>query len=220
MGFFDLPEHDPEDDDLEPDEDEEFDDGRPGPWVGGVVPVELLIAQSEEAAVTVSRIVAYPDGFELTVNSYLRRSVRRARRRRHHPMMWHDYGEPGEPIPEEFLRIGVAWPDGGRATNLEQWGRLWPDATEPAHGLEEHGGGGSTEEYSHEFWAWPLPDGGPLRIVVEWPAFGIPETAVAVDADLIAKGAARARSVWPEDADGRSHLSRAAVLRVAREEAP
>lgn len=102
----------------------------------GVVPVELVVARSDEAAVVVSRIGAYPDGFELTVNSYRRRSVKWTRQHRvHHPMMRPDMGEPGEPLPDELLRFGLAWPDGGRATNLDGWGRSWPDATEPAHGL-------------------------------------------------------------------------------------
>ena len=214
MGFFDLPERDPEEEDLElEDEQDELEGSRPAAWIGGVVPVELLVARSEEAAVTAGRILAYPDGFELTVNSYLHRSVTgRRRRNRHHPFMWQHMAEPGEPLPEDLLRIGLAWPDGGRATNVDAWGRSWPDATEPAHGLDEHGGGGSDWSYSHEFWAWPVPEAGPLRVVVEWPAFGIAETSTEIDGRLIADAAARARPVWPEDAGRASHFARVGVM--------
>jgi hypothetical protein len=132
-------------------------------------------------------------------------------------MMWHDMGEPGDPIPGELLRFGLTWPDGGRATNLDDWGRSWPDATEPAHGLESHSGGGSDREYSQEYWAWPLPGSGPLGLVVEWPAFGIDETTASVDGDLLLAAAARARPVWPDDISRASHLSRGAVMRAARE---
>lgn len=175
MGFFDLPDREPDDDELDVDDQEDSFDGlRPGAWVAGVVPLELVVARSDQAAVVVSRISAYPDGFELTVNSHLRRTVKRTRRHRaYHPMMWHGMAEPGEPLPDELLRFGLAWPDGGRATTLDGWDRSWPDATEPAHGLESHSGSGSDHEYSEEYWAWPLPGPGPLEFVVEWPAFDI-----------------------------------------------
>jgi hypothetical protein len=218
VGFFDLPEPDPGED-LEIDEDDDgVTDLRPARWVGGVVPVELVIARSDEAAVVASRVSAYPDGFELTLVSFLSSSVKPRRRRNlHHPMMWHDTGEPGEPLPDELLRFGLQWPDGGRATNLDGWGRSWPDATEPAHGLESRGGSGSGHEYAEEFWAWPLPADGSLGLLVEWPAFGIGETRSTIEASLFVAAADRARPVWPEDASPVTHLSRGAVMRSMQE---
>lgn len=217
MGFFDLPALEPDDDELDGDDDEDYEGMRPAAWIPGVVPVELLLARSDEAAVVLSRLSAFPDGVEFSVNSYLRRSVKRSRRARlHHPMMWHGIAEPGEPIPPEILRFGVAWPDGGRATNIGDWGRSWPDATEPGHGLDSHGGGGSDREYSQQYWAWPLPAAGPLRFVVEWPAFGIEETTASIDGELLVEAAARARPVWADDAGMASHLSAVTVMRTVR----
>jgi hypothetical protein len=219
MGFFDLPEREPDDDESDNDDEEDGIEGlRPAAWIAGVVPMELVIARSDQAAVVVSRVSAYPDGFELTVSSYLHRSVKRTRRRRvHHPMMWHDMGEPGEPLPDELLRFGLEWPDGGRVTNLDPWGHSWPDATEPAHGLESRSGRGSADEYSQEYWAWPLPGPGPLSLVVEWPAFDIVETATSMDGSLLIEAAARAKPVWHEDAGRDSHVSRGAVIRSAQQ---
>lgn len=220
MGFFDLPDPGPDDDELDEgdDDDDGFGDLRPSAWVPGVVPVELVVARSEQAAVVVSRIAAYPDGFELTVHSYLHRSVKRRRSARiHHPMMWHDMGGSGEPIPDQLLRFGLAWPDGGRATNLDDWGRSWPDATEAAHGLESHSGGGSDHEYLQEYWAWPLPGSGPLAFVVEWPAFGIGETTATIDGDQLSDAATRSHPIWPEDAGRASHAARWAMMRAAHE---
>lgn len=220
MGFFDLPDREPDDDELDVDDEEEgFADRWPGAWIAGVVPVELVVARSDRAAVVVTRISAYPDGFELTMSSYLHRSVKRTRRQHlHHPMMWDDIGEPGEPLPDELLRFGLMWPDGGRATNLDGWGRSWPDATEPAHGLESHSGSGSDREYSQEYWAWPLPGAGPLEMVAEWPAFGIDESKASVDGALLVAAAGRAQPVWPEDAGRLSHVSRLALMRAAHED--
>lgn len=215
MGFFELPERDPEEDDLEP--DDPYDIPRAAPWIAGIVPLELVVARSDEAAVVASRIAAHPDGFELTLNSYIRPSASRRRLRRHHPMWSHDL-DPSDPIPDTFLRFGLAWPDGGRATNLDRWGRPWhdADATEPEHSLEEQGGGGSDDEYTEQYWCRPLPTEGELHLVVEWPAYGIPETSAALDAALFTEAAARARPVWEDDVDTPSHVSRSAVLRALR----
>ena len=219
MGFFDLPERDPDEDDLElDDEDDGFDELRPAPWTAGVVPIELVVARSDEAAVVVTGLRAYPDGFDLTVDTYIHRP--RPRRRRgglyHHPMVFHGRDDDDDSLPGELLRFGLAWPDGGRATNIDQWGRCWPDATEPAHGLEERGGGGSELHYRHDYWAWPLPVGGPLRCVVEWPEFGIAETSAEIDGALITDAAARARPVWPDDAGRAAHIARSTVFRTVR----
>jgi hypothetical protein len=216
MGFFDLPGLEPEDDELD-DDDDGYEGARPAAWIAGVVPVALIVARSDEAAVALSHLAAFPDGFEFTVNSYLHRSVKRSRRAHlHHPMMWHGMVEPGGLMPDEILRFGVAWPDGGRATNLGDWGRSWPDATEPAHGLDSCSGGGSDREYSQQYWAWPLPATGPLRFVVEWPAFGIDETTVTIGGELLVEAATRAQPIWSEDAGMTSHVSRAAVIRTVR----
>jgi hypothetical protein len=214
MGFFQLPE--PTDDDrFAEDDDDEFDDPT-AHWVGGVVPVEVVVARSDKAAVVVRGIVAYPDGFAFTLESFLHRSVRR-RRRGHRPFpVFGQWSDEDETIGDEMLRFGVSWPDGGRATNLDYWGPGWPDATEPAHGLEEGSGGGSDRHYSWEYWAWPLPTDGELQFVCEWPAYGIPESFAPVDATVFVEAATRAFPVWPDDAGRASHLTRSAMFRAVR----
>ena len=91
VGFFDLPDAEPDEDDDYDDEDA-FDGMRPAAWAAGVVPIELVIAKSEQAAVVVRQMAIYPDGFDLTVQSHLHRSVRPGRSR--HWMMWHHDAEP------------------------------------------------------------------------------------------------------------------------------
>ena len=210
MGFFDRPEPVAEDD------VEEGDDPRPGPWLAGSVLGDLVVARNDRAAVVVSRVGAVPDGFEFTIVSYLHRSVPRRRRIGH--VMWHHQAASDDPIPDRLLRVGVAWPDGGRATNLDGWGRQpWADATEPSYGLEMHGGGGSDLEHSQQYWAWPLPADGEVRIVVEWPAYGITESAVSLDAAALREAASRAHPVWAEDADGPSLMTRWAHMRLVRQ---
>jgi hypothetical protein len=49
-----------------------------------------------------------------------------------------------------------------------------------------------------DVWVWGLPPPGPLAFVCEWPARGIPETRVEIDAGLVLEAAARAVAIWPE----------------------
>ena len=81
MGFFDRPEPVGSDEDDD-DRDDPMEDLEPGPWIAGVVPVELLIAQSDEAVVLINRMSAFPDGLELWLQSYTRRAARGDRRSR------------------------------------------------------------------------------------------------------------------------------------------
>jgi len=214
MGFFQIPDPSEDDDVVAEEDDNEYEDPT-AHWVGGVVPVELVVARSEQAAVVVRGIVAYPDGFNFTLEACLHRSVKLGRRRRpfHASGRWDD---DGGPLGDEVLRFGISWPDGGRATNLDYWGRGWADATEPAHGMEEGSGGGSDRHYSWEYWAWPLPAEGPLQFVCEWPAYQIPETFAAVDGEVLNEAASRAFPIWPDDAGRASHLTRGAFFRAAR----
>jgi hypothetical protein len=182
----------------------------PAVYVGGVIPLEVLLARSGKAAVAVRGLIAYPDGFEFSLCTWLHPTVAARRRRsRHLPMVLGPWEvEPGEELPPEFLRFGVQFPDGATATNLDdgQW-RLSPDATEPLHGLESHSGGGTDLEYSQTYWAWPLPGPGDFSFVVEWPAYDIAEAQYRLDTELVRVAAERARPVWPE-LTGPTHLTR------------
>ena len=190
MGFFVVP--DPEDEDLEPEDD------RPdhAVWIAGHVSFEALVARTDAAAVAIHGFSVYPDAFEFTIDTYVRESPSGERFHRFH-------GPPELHDAAERLHVGLLWADGGRATNLDGWG--WPDATEPAHGLRESGGGGSDRQYSQSYSAWPTPTADGLQLVVEWPEFDIDDTYLALPAADIAAAAERAHAVWEDEA----HLPRA-----------
>lgn len=208
-GFFDRP-PDPEN---EGDTDDWFEDDEPQPalYLGGVVPLEAIVARSETAAVALRGLIAYPDGFELTVSSWTRPQSPRERRRsrRWRPAFLGPMDlEPGEEIPAELLRFGVQFPDEASVTNLDAapW-RLSADATEPAHGLEPRSAEGSEHEFSQVYWIWPLPEPGTLSFVTEWPAFGITESRYDLAGELVREAAGRAQPVWP-DLTGPIHITR------------
>jgi hypothetical protein len=221
MPFFERPEPPPEDEDIEDDDDVDVLD-ETNRYLGGVVPLELLLARSDSAAVAIRGVVAYPDGFELSVVTFTRRRPEGMRRRRRFgrrpmfmdPFELYDEDDGGE-IPPEFLRFGIEFPDGARVSNLTSPWPISADATEPMHGLEPHSGGGSDTEYTQEFWAWPLPQEGTVAFVCEWPAHEISETQAQVDGELFVEAAARAIPVWSDSSGTNTHVTRAAMMRRA-----
>jgi hypothetical protein len=98
-------------------------------------------------------------------------------------------------VDEHTFRFGVEFADGRRATNL-----VVPraaDGEEPAGPvLMLHGGGGAYRQTEIDYWLWPLPPPGRMRVVCEWPAYGIAETSVELDATELVDAASRARPVW------------------------
>lgn len=88
--------------------------------------------------------------------------------------------------------------DGGKATNIGSE-RNWPDATDPAHGMQTHSGSSSSGEAEQRFSVWPVPAAGDIVFVCEWPAHGIAESRLTLDGDQLRAAAARARPVWPDE---------------------
>jgi hypothetical protein len=100
----------------------------------------------------------------------------------------------------EFVRFGVQFPDGAKVTNFDYSWPPSPDATEPMHGMDSGAGGGSDSDASQQFWIWPIPETGDLTLVCEWPAYGIPESRLTIDGDVIRDAAARSLPVWADQA--------------------
>jgi len=103
-----------------------------------------------------------------------------------------------EPLPDEFLRLGLRFSDGRAATNVSP--PFWSPEVEPAGLLLlADGGGGGARRYDMTYWVWPLPPSGLVTFVCEWPAFGIEESRADIDAQFILQAAARATPLWPEN---------------------
>lgn len=123
----------------------------------------------------------------------------------HHTRHRRRRGEPWP--PPEVLRFGVAWPDGRRATTVDDRG--WPHGPggpeQPDGPLLSHrGGGGGGGNWSSSLWLWPLPPPGTIDFVCEWPSEQLPETRVTVDTAPLLEAATRAETLWPEDDGGGS----------------
>jgi hypothetical protein len=162
-----------------------------------VVPIEREVARSAEAVVAVSSIAVYPNGFEFTLFAVLR--VARRGGPGAHAGHWL---EPDQPPPAKFLRVGVQFSDGRRVTNLNRLPAATddaPDATPQPKMMG--GGGGGRRQFEGTYYVWPLPPSGTLSVVCEWPAYGIDESRIEVDAQTLIDASARSIQLWPDDDD-------------------
>jgi hypothetical protein len=162
----------------------------------GIVPIEHVLAQTERVAVCVTRLAAYPTGFELDLLAMITPDEDDF-----DPILFHRHAllrsRRVDELPPEILRFGVQFADGSRATNTGAFQREQQRPTPPVmHQAGGHGGGG---QWRHTYWVWPLPSPGSLTLVCEWPAMNIALTEYELDARLILDGAERAQVIFSDE---------------------
>jgi hypothetical protein len=103
-------------------------------------------------------------------------------------------------VTEKFLRFGVEFSDGRRATNLDEItrDRRAADSHPPAIYLSGRGHchgplGGLTA------WISPLPPQGSLGVLTEWPAVGLSLTRTEIQAEPIIEASRRSERFWDDD---------------------
>jgi hypothetical protein len=171
--------------------------GPPRAVVPGVVPVERIVARSDDVVVYLSGFWAYPAGFEVQVRVLVEDEENEL-----DPFSFADDGESARQgrIPPGKLRIGFEFADGSKVTNTgddfaEDWaGASWPMSPKMSSTV---GRGGRRNRLAAGFWVWPLPPEGRLIFACEWPAAKIPLTRAAFDADQVIEAAQRARELLP-----------------------
>jgi len=173
---------------------------KPEAVIPGVVTAQFLLARTEATAIAITGLSAYPTGFGFVLTAALRREDRRGQAFRH-GLHSHWPGDTSEPLPDEFLRLGVRFADGSVATNLDRRALPPPNADPAGPILRPDGGGGGGRRYDMHYWVWPLPPPGPLTFVCQWPAHEIPESHAETDAQQILDAAGRAIRLWPDDGD-------------------
>lgn len=173
--------------------------GPPENELGVAVPVRRVLFRSDDLAIAVLGVVAFSNGVEFQV--VMRRRELAEEPNLMHVHMHRRHARGGELAPEVF-RFGVEYPDGRKATNLG-----FPSGPEEPAGpvLMERGGGGGGRSWNFGYWLWPLPPPGPLRVVVEWPAMGVPLTDVELDGAALVAVAAEVDVLWPGDGPSSSH---------------
>ena len=169
--------------------------GPPSDILGHHAPIERFVARTRHAVVALQQVVAYPQGCLLTLHIAARRGSLPA-------SAWERLN-PGWPAGETDLRFGIRFPDGTRATTVDNafpgWSRP-TDRPEPPMLVDAGGGSsGSDRRYRSDrsFWLWPLPPPVPFELVIAWQTMGIAPTATTIDGSAIAHAAAHAQPYWP-----------------------
>jgi hypothetical protein len=170
--------------------------GAPSGTLPGVVAVERVLARTARVAVCVTRLAAYPAGFEfelVTMSADDEHGLDPMMLHRHRGM----HRGAGDDIPPEMLRLGVQFADGSKATNTAGFQH---DRNAPAGPvMHPGGGGGGGGSWRQTQWVWPLPPPGPVTLVCEWPAMNIPLTRTELDAQMILDAAARAQVIFSDE---------------------
>jgi hypothetical protein len=170
---------------------------QPDAVIPGSVPGELLLIRTEEVAVAIGGICAYPNGFEFTAH------VRRRGGGDVNVLGWNDpfdrFGRRGPQASGDVLRLGLLYADGRRGATTGG-PRFLPD--DPEHlFLMPGSSGGSPRRLDGKFWVHPLPPDGPVTFVAAWPEYGAAETRAEPDGTAIRAAAGRAVMLWLEETE-------------------
>jgi hypothetical protein len=170
--------------------------------VPGVAPVELVLARTAERAIGLTGIRAYPNGFACTLHLRLREVIPGEQSLFGMFGMFDMLGEldPAGELGDYYLRLGVGFADGRKATNLDRRRDVedGPPPDPPALRLTRWEGYDILSQ-EVDLWVWGLPPPGPLAFVCQWPARRIPESRVEIDAALVLEAARRAEAIWPDE---------------------
>jgi hypothetical protein len=150
-----------------------------------------ILGRSDRAAVAITGLAAFRTGFEIQLTA------------RSRPDGSDEPGPagPGPGQARHSFRFGLQLPDGRKVFGGH--GRRPPGHDTEPEGplLQAFAGGGTPLSFLSRWWAWPLPPKGSLDFVAEWPAYGLPESRVTLDAGLILDAADHAIQLWPEPGD-------------------
>jgi hypothetical protein len=174
---------------------------RPETVIPGSVPGDVVLVRTEELAVAVGSVRAYPNGFEFTVHVRHRSTGEDGGPGMTHPFEWHRHGR-GDVAPADVLRLGVLYADGRRTATTARH-PSWPGDADDAGRLilQQGGGGGNEHGWDNDFWVHPLPPDGPVTLVTSWLEHDVAETRAELDGAAIREAATRAVILWPDDPD-------------------
>lgn len=147
-----------------------------------------VLGRTDQVAVAITGLSAARAGFEIQLTAHFRP----------------DTGDEAGPGPKEArssLRFGLQLAGGAKVFGRHGGRHRDHDAEPEAPMLQAFAGGGTPLSFLSRWWAWPLPPKGSLDFVAEWPAYGLPESRVTLDAGLILDAAQHSIQLWPETGD-------------------
>jgi ATP-dependent Clp protease ATP-binding subunit ClpC len=159
-----------------------------------VVPLELILGQSDSVAVLLPELRVYRTRAEWQLIFAAHDDALAVQ----FPLAWAE-GMPAPPHQREPstppCQLSIRYPD-GRHVSATMAGNQAPD--EHHLGMSFVSASGGPGRFVCSFFIEPLPSPGPLVISCEWPAHDIAPTETRVDAARIIDAADRSIELWPE----------------------
>ena len=155
----------------------------PEPWerderaIPAAVANDGLIWLGDDSVAAVTAVGALPNGFEFTISQ----------RRR---VQWRPGTRPWRSQPDQ-LDVRVVLADGRVLRSGDELGAdVW------ATRLEALGGSSSNTASDMRYWVGPLPENGPLTLVLDWADEGQMGLRFEFDVPAIRQAAARSPRLW------------------------
>jgi hypothetical protein len=173
--------------------------GPPEEELGVATTLNAVVGRSEQAAVALTQATSFSNGLRLSFLAQARDLDQRTGRTLFHEQ--HPFGAGEEDLPDGFLRLGVELPGGSKASNIGGRPPFGEDDPEGPVFIHRGGGGGSGRRdrvtMNHDYWVWPLPRPGTIRVSCEWPLVGISLSTVEIDGAVLVEAATRGLPLWP-----------------------
>jgi hypothetical protein len=163
------------------------------------VGVTVLLGRTDNVGVGITQVEAFSTGFRFTLAVRVRQ-LRPQLARGGLFMLIGSHMHPGiEVLLEDRLLLGIEYPDGRRASTLNDMRSQGPGTVMDTEQLllVQHGGGGGELTVDQTYWVTPLPPEGPVTVVLTWQSFGIAESRTNLDGTLIREAASQSQTLWP-----------------------
>jgi hypothetical protein len=147
----------------------------PADVVPGIVPVELILARTPQRAIGLTGIRAYPTGFVCTLHLRLREVIPGEQSTFGAFNMFGDRVDPAGEFADYYLRFGVGFADGRKATNLDHRRDLDEiPAPDPPTLWLVRWEGYDRLAWEVDVWVWGLPPPGHWPLSVSGPPAASP----------------------------------------------
>ncbi|MCF3137943.1 MULTISPECIES: hypothetical protein [unclassified Paenarthrobacter] len=170
--------------------------GPPSDELPGILPIGAFVYQSAHVVVALKMAEVYSTGCLLDLKWSVRRVDESAQEWR--DILEQSFSRPGLP----GIKVGVSLADGSKAIASHPTPAMLED-TEDVSGpvLTHRGGGGGSAgdeqvEGSAQFWLWPLPVEGDIRIVAKWDELGVPESSVVLSGARLVDVLGTVQNYW------------------------
>ena len=159
----------------------------------------VLLAHNDDAAVGLTHLEAFSTGFRFALVVRVRQVPTRLAGGGLFALV-ESHPHVGRQISlEDRLLLGIEYPDGRRASTLQDGRAPGPTAEVDDDQLviAYQGGSGGEASVDQTYWVAPLPPDGPVAVLMRWPTFGMAESRTVLDGAALRAAGRRSHVLWP-----------------------